>query len=1600
MTLNTRHGLKAGIMVLMCLMVSSQAWSAANLGAANPGVMLKDVETTSPQPKASIPTFSMPNRPPMNAPVGSMKLALTRFNITGNTVFSSQSLNHLIADMAGTRVAFADMLRAANRITNFYRDAGYLVARAYIPEQEIQEGVIEIAVLEGLIGTVNVDNQAGLSNGLVGRHIRVMESGTVVSRKNVERAMLLLNDLPGVDASATFKVGKEEGRTDLDVDLKRARRVSGSVDLNNFGSEFTGEARLGVALNINNTFGVGDSLGLRVLGSENSVTLSGGTDNDDIIDVDGNVTSGGALTVQNAVSADLAANVNLQGTSVTASSGVTAINLSGAGTNVATSTAGAVDLAAVVDAASANLTVTSEAGATLAGVVLDAGGAGVLDINLDTDGDGADNLDVNGDIDVTTLTVDGTAATGSETVSLAGNVDITAAAGGVSMATANNIASIDLDGAGTNIITATGDANVALAAVTDSAAANLTVAAEGGVTLDGATLDTGGAGAITVTVDSDDDAGAATLLLAGAVSTTGAVTFAGTSADDTIDLDFGITSTGAGISLSTVNAIQVANVTVDAQGGDLTVGAPVNLDGTGTQTATFSTTNADSDVTIAAITSAANQSVAVNSTGAATLGGVINLGTGDLTASVDTDDDAGVTETLAIDNTVAADDVILAAGDIATGNSRSNITQTAVITSTTLSASATNGITLTQNNVVPTVTLNNVSAGNIQYNSAAGATLTVSGANTASAGTVSVTEAANGITVAAAGLASNGGTLSLTTIAGQLITLTGAVASNSSTPAGANITLTAEDMDLTGTINAGTGGTVTLVQTTAGDAVDLGAADTLANNVLELTTAETTGITASRLLIGAATAGAITVSSDVSILNVATTHLTTGSTVTGTAGGIVANDLAINAGGAVNMTDASSNVDNLAVAAAGFDVTFTEADGFEVDTVDGVTGITGAAITLTTGGDLGIVEAITATGNVINTAAGSITQNAAIDVATSGGSITYLADSDNSGTGAVTMGADAGIETAGTAGANISLTAGTAANGGQDITLADVDAGTDGNVTVQTFAGSIRDDGRDSSTITGDTITLTAAGDVGGTAAFTIAGSKSEALEITVTGLTGITSTATAGHNQLMVVDSALLDVEDMLSGLAGTGMTGGTQKQLFVGALDGAMVVNTAIDLTGTNNDLFLFTGGENRDINVNANISANRDDTDTTIQRAVIIQSSGDITQLDTTRIKAFDVVADAPTGSVKIYTGTDLLEATGGQDQDVFIDNVTPVASKFTDPAGNDTTRMLNDIITSGSGTITIVNDGSLTVDQVVQTTGTGDISISATGGNSPLYITSEIDSGGDVTLSSAGDLAADGVYIQDGGSIQSGALNTSGTVTITSNDNVHMDATAVILTLASGANGKITITADSNGDVSGTGTGEITMVSGARVTASGGAEIDVDAGGDITLGELNAGVVARGDVTVDSTGGSIADANGVALNIEGDDVSMSASGGISADIIPAGNVTLDSTVAGANGDIDVTSLLGSLNVVTASAGTGTVVLVAEDGGITDQNLAGVTNITGGAVSLTASSIIDTDVAASTSVAVMIQDAGGTAQDGNVTLRSPIGLRSVRSMQVAGT
>lgn len=211
--------------------------------------------------------LNLPDAPAGPVQTGGPTLEVSGFVVQGNTVIAEAELQALLADLKGRTVNLGDVQAGARRITLLYRERGYPLARAYLPAQEIENGVIHINVLEGRYGEVSANNTSR-AGGFALRPLQALQPGETVRADALTRSLLLLQDVPGTDIKSTLKPGASTGTTDLLVDVKPGPLVSGSVDADNYGNRFVGEYRLGGSLDVNNPLGLGDRLSLRAVGSD------------------------------------------------------------------------------------------------------------------------------------------------------------------------------------------------------------------------------------------------------------------------------------------------------------------------------------------------------------------------------------------------------------------------------------------------------------------------------------------------------------------------------------------------------------------------------------------------------------------------------------------------------------------------------------------------------------------------------------------------------------------------------------------------------------------------------------------------------------------------------------------------------------------------------------------------------------------------------------------------------------------------------------------------------------------------------------------------------------------------------------------------------------------------------------------------------------------------------------------------------------------------------------------------------------------------------------------------------------------------------------
>ncbi len=204
---------------------------------------------------------------------GGAMVVLQTVSFAGNSVISQNALQTALGNVAGKSFDLAGLRALAERISDFYRASGFPFARAVLPPQDLQQGVLRIEIIEGRYGLVQAEGEDAALTSQATPFLGILKPGAVIESAALERASLLLDDLPGIKTAPVIRPGTQTGTGDLVVQVSRDKRVTGDVGLDNAGSRYTGQTRARGNLNINSPFMLGDQIKINTLLSEEQLML-------------------------------------------------------------------------------------------------------------------------------------------------------------------------------------------------------------------------------------------------------------------------------------------------------------------------------------------------------------------------------------------------------------------------------------------------------------------------------------------------------------------------------------------------------------------------------------------------------------------------------------------------------------------------------------------------------------------------------------------------------------------------------------------------------------------------------------------------------------------------------------------------------------------------------------------------------------------------------------------------------------------------------------------------------------------------------------------------------------------------------------------------------------------------------------------------------------------------------------------------------------------------------------------------------------------------------------------------------------------------------
>lgn len=223
----------------------------------------------APKPQSILPQFAEPR---LSIP-GNEKLLVRRFEVEAPSgLIPLDETQTVLARYENRKLTLNEIYDAADQITNLYRTHGYIVAKAYVPEQDARGGTLRIKLIVGSRAAVTLQNNSLVDSGLLQGVIdHALASSAYLHKEEIERAMLLISDLPGAGfPRIAVSPGKQPETSDLNFVTPEVPRYEAYVLGDNYGYPYTGRLRMSGAVTVNSPLGWGDRLSLFGLLTQNT----------------------------------------------------------------------------------------------------------------------------------------------------------------------------------------------------------------------------------------------------------------------------------------------------------------------------------------------------------------------------------------------------------------------------------------------------------------------------------------------------------------------------------------------------------------------------------------------------------------------------------------------------------------------------------------------------------------------------------------------------------------------------------------------------------------------------------------------------------------------------------------------------------------------------------------------------------------------------------------------------------------------------------------------------------------------------------------------------------------------------------------------------------------------------------------------------------------------------------------------------------------------------------------------------------------------------------------------------------------------------------
>jgi len=161
--------------------------------------------------------------PPEVTLADQIRVYAREIRITGNTVFSREELDSIIEPYEGREITSGELQELRYALTLHYVSHGYINSGAVIPDQTVEDGVISLQIIEGVLNSVVVSGNAQLRTDYISD--RVMRgAGPPLNIAKLGEQLQIMQQNPRFDQlNASLQPGAHPGESNLDIRVQEAQ---------------------------------------------------------------------------------------------------------------------------------------------------------------------------------------------------------------------------------------------------------------------------------------------------------------------------------------------------------------------------------------------------------------------------------------------------------------------------------------------------------------------------------------------------------------------------------------------------------------------------------------------------------------------------------------------------------------------------------------------------------------------------------------------------------------------------------------------------------------------------------------------------------------------------------------------------------------------------------------------------------------------------------------------------------------------------------------------------------------------------------------------------------------------------------------------------------------------------------------------------------------------------------------------------------------------------------------------------------------------------------------------------------------------------------